>query len=141
MYLRLKVVKGNPRGHCLLFPNGEFIFGRGPECDLRPNSDLVSRQHCLLQITDQTALIRDLASRNGTLINGELVPGERLLAHGDTIQLGPLVLEVLLDPEATEENKAIRDTAVMNQDDTAKQQPHPSDTCESAGELTVESLT
>src|ERR1022692_3464052 len=97
MQLRMKVVKGKPHGHCLQFPNGEFMFGRGPECDVRPNSDLVSRQHCLLQVTNEGALIRDLGSRNGTLINGELVVGERTLVHGDTLQLGPLVLEVILE--------------------------------------------
>ena len=100
MQMHLKVVKGNPKGHCLSFPAGEFIFGRGPECDVQPNSALVSRQHCLLQITDKNALIRDLSSRNGTLVNGQLVIGDQTLAHGDTLQLGPLVLEVLIDAAA-----------------------------------------
>jgi pSer/pThr/pTyr-binding forkhead associated (FHA) protein len=97
MNLNLKVVRGKPRGHCLTFPNGEYMFGRGPECDVRPNSDLVSRQHCLLHVTDDAASIRDLGSVNGTLVNGQLVTGPRLLAHGDTLQIGPLVLEVILD--------------------------------------------
>jgi pSer/pThr/pTyr-binding forkhead associated (FHA) protein len=97
MHLRLKVVRGKPRGHCLSFPNGEYMFGRGPECDVRPNSDLVSRQHCLLHVTEDTASIRDLGSVNGTLVNGQLVTAARLLAHGDTLQIGPLVLEVMLD--------------------------------------------
>ena len=96
MQLRLKVVKGKPRGHCLSFPNGEFMFGRGPECDVRPNSDLVSRQHCLLHVTEETVTIRDLGSMNGTLVNGQLVTAARLLNHGDTLQIGPLVLEVML---------------------------------------------
>src|SRR2546426_1163782 len=99
MRLRLKVVRGKPRGHCLSFPNGEFMFGRGPECDVRPNSDLVSRQHCLLHITEDTASIRDLGSVNGTLVNGQLVTAARALDHGDTLQIGPLVLEVLLDAQ------------------------------------------
>ena len=100
MQLRMKVVKGKPRGHCLLFPNGEFMFGRGPECDIRPNSDLVSRQHCLLRITENGVQIRDLGSVNGTLVNGTLVVGDRTLDHGDRLQLGPLVLQVMLDGEA-----------------------------------------
>ena len=131
MQLRLKVIKGKPNGHCLLFPKGEFIFGRGPECDLRPNSDLVSRQHCLLQITDEFALIRDLASRNGTLVNGELVLGERQLLHGDTLQLGPLVLEVLLDGAPI--------AGKLTVGDAATQQPSMSDTSDAAGKLTLES--
>src|SRR5437660_9991309 len=97
MHLRMKVVKGKPHGHCLQFPSGEFMFGRGPECDVRPNSDLVSRQHCLLHVTEDTATIRDLGSMNGTLVNGQLVSAARGLSHGDTLQIGPLVLEVILE--------------------------------------------
>jgi pSer/pThr/pTyr-binding forkhead associated (FHA) protein len=123
MDLRLKVVRGKPQGHCLAFPNGEFMFGRGPECDVRPNSDLVSRQHCLLHITSDEVLIRDLGSRNGTLVNGALVLGERKLAHGDTLQIGPLVLEVLLNAAETLAVKSITDTALINQDATLQQSP------------------
>jgi pSer/pThr/pTyr-binding forkhead associated (FHA) protein len=121
MQLRLKVVHGKPQGHCLAFPHGEFMFGRGPECDIRPNSDLVSRQHCIVHVEEDGAVIRDLGSRNGTLVNGQLVQGERKLADGDTLQLGPLVLQVILDMEAT--GPSVRDTAVVSPTDTAMEQP------------------
>jgi predicted component of type VI protein secretion system len=125
MQLRMKVVQGKPRGHCLVFPNGKFMFGRGPECDVRPNSDLISRQHCLLQVDDERALIRDLGSRNGTLINGRLVTGEQTLAHGDTLQLGPLVLEVILDVDVPFGGKSLCDTAMVAQDITTEARPAP----------------
>lgn len=112
MELRLKVIHGKPNGHCLAFPPGSFMFGRGPECDVRPNSDLVSRQHCLVKVAEDGAVIRDLGSRNGTLVNGQLLLGERPLSDGDTVQLGPLVLQVVLT--ATH-----RDTAVVGPSDTA----------------------
>ena len=102
MQMHLKVLKGKPRGHFIKFPKGEFMFGRGPECNVRPNSDLVSRQHCLLHVTDTRAIIRDLGSRNGTLVNGQLVQIERILENGDTLQLGPLVLEVILEASLAE---------------------------------------
>jgi pSer/pThr/pTyr-binding forkhead associated (FHA) protein len=57
----------------------------------------VSRQHCLLRITAEGAFLRDLGSRNGTLINGARFVEERRLAHGDQVQVGPLVFEVLLE--------------------------------------------
>ena len=130
MLLRLKVVKGKPRGHFLRFPTGEFMFGRGPECDIRPNSDLVSRQHCLLQVTSDCALIRDLDSRNGTLINGQLVLGEHKLCHGDTLELGPLVLEVLFEPESHSSADSTGETALMNHEDTATPKISVPETCE-----------
>ncbi len=99
---RLKVVQGKPRGQFLDFPQGEFVFGRGPECHVRPNSELVSRQHCLLRVGNGAALLRDLGSTNGTLVNGCRVITERILVDGDILQVGPLVLQVVLETEAVE---------------------------------------
>ena len=118
MRLRLKVLKGKPRGHCFVLPNGKFVFGRGPECDVRTNSDLISRQHCLVQVTDDYAFIRDLGSRNGTLIFGELVVGERILVHGDTLQLGPLMLQVILHAPSKDEDFSMGETILVDQEET-----------------------
>jgi pSer/pThr/pTyr-binding forkhead associated (FHA) protein len=98
MRVKLVVVRGQPQGKSLHFPPGDFLIGRGRECFLRPNSSWVSRQHCQLHITEELAVLRDLGSTNGTLINGTRVVGERNLAHGDRIQIGPLVFEINLEP-------------------------------------------
>ncbi len=97
MNVKLRIVQGRPQGKSMLFPQGEYVFGRGTECHVRPNSDWVSRQHCLLRITAEGAFLRDLGSRNGTLINGGRFHEERKLQHGDQVQVGPLVFEVLLE--------------------------------------------
>ncbi|MCC6417104.1 MAG: FHA domain-containing protein [Gemmataceae bacterium] len=96
MEAQLLVVHGKPRGKRLTFPVGEFVFGRGPECHVRPDSPSVSRQHCLLRVTPEEVRLRDLGSTNGTLVNGTLVTGEQLLADGDRVAVGPLVLELRL---------------------------------------------
>jgi pSer/pThr/pTyr-binding forkhead associated (FHA) protein len=106
MAIKLIVVQGRPEGRALRFPPGQYYFGRGTECHVRPNSDWVSRQHCLLRVTAEGAWLRDLGSRNGTLVNGELVAGERLLEKGDQIQVGPLVFEVQPDSAAPAERVA-----------------------------------
>jgi pSer/pThr/pTyr-binding forkhead associated (FHA) protein len=97
MTVKLLVVQGRPCGKSLLFPSGEYYFGRGPECHVRPESEWVSRQHCLLRVTADAVFVRDLGSRNGTLVNGALVETERQLRHGDQVQIGPLVFEVQLE--------------------------------------------
>jgi pSer/pThr/pTyr-binding forkhead associated (FHA) protein len=94
MDVELLVVEGTPRGKAFHFPPGEFVFGRGPECHVRPNSDWVGRQHCMLRVTDDGALVRDLGSSTGTLINGRRVVGELALTAGDRLQLGPVVLQM-----------------------------------------------
>lgn len=94
MRVKLTVVQGKPQGKCLTFPPGEYVFGRGEECHVRPNSPWVSRQHCLLVITDCVATIRDLGSRNGTILNGECIADAQPLQIGDNLQIGPLVFAV-----------------------------------------------
>jgi pSer/pThr/pTyr-binding forkhead associated (FHA) protein len=108
MNVTLLVVQGRPLGKRLTFPPGEYYFGRGSECHVRPNSDWISRQHCLLRVENDNAYLRDLASRNGTLINGVLVEGERHLGDGDLLQLGPLVFEILLDTSAASPSSEVR---------------------------------
>lgn len=112
MDVQLKVVQGKQKGHLLTFPAGEFLFGRGPECHVRPDSPLVSRQHCLMRVGSDSVWLRDLGSANGTLINDSLVTSERLLRNGDQVQLGPVVLEVILPQPASEAvMEAVKETA------------------------------
>jgi len=98
MSLRLRLVKGRPHGKHLAFERGEYLVGRGSECHVRPNSEWVSRQHCLLRVTPQAAWVRDLGSDAGTLINGVRLLSEHRLTAGDLIEVGPLVFEVQLAP-------------------------------------------
>jgi pSer/pThr/pTyr-binding forkhead associated (FHA) protein len=102
MKVKLRIVQGRPQGKSMLFPRGEYVFGRGNECHVRPNSDWVSRQHCLLRVTAEGAFLRDLGSRNGTLVNGTRLLDERPLEHGDQVQVGPLVFEVVLEESLPE---------------------------------------
>jgi pSer/pThr/pTyr-binding forkhead associated (FHA) protein len=101
MIVKLLVVHGQPAGKVLFFGLGEHLLGRGLECRVRFNSDLVSRQHCLLRVEAAGSFLRDLASRNGTLVNGRLCEGERELADGDMLQVGPLVFKVRLEADDT----------------------------------------
>jgi predicted component of type VI protein secretion system len=100
MKVKLLVVHGRPQGKSLQFPPGEFVFGRGAECHVRPNSDWVSRQHCLLRVAEDGVHLRDLGSRNGTLVNGTRVLEERRLENGDKVQVGPLVFQIVFDAAA-----------------------------------------
>lgn len=102
MKVKLRVMRGKPQGKTLVFPRGEFVIGRGSECHVRPDSDWVSRQHCMLKVEDGSVSIRDLGSTNGTLVNGSRILAEQALAHGDQVQVGPLVFEVRLEESVLE---------------------------------------
>lgn len=97
MTVKMRVVQGRPLGKTLVFAAGDYYFGRGAECHVRPNSEWVSRQHCLLRVRADSTSLRDLGSRNGTLVNGALLHEERRLRQGDQVQIGPLVFEIQLE--------------------------------------------
>lgn len=99
-HVNLLVVQGQPAGKVLAFAPGTYFLGRGPECHIRFNSDWVSRQHCQIRFTRDALFVRDLGSRNGTLVNGRLITAEEKLGEGDQIQIGPLVFEVRASPPA-----------------------------------------
>lgn len=85
---KLIVVHGKPAGKVLPLPRGKHMIGRGPECQLRPNSEWISRQHCLLTVEENDVRVRDLGSTNGTLVNGLRVTGSVPLRDGDAIAFG-----------------------------------------------------
>lgn len=96
MELRLKILAGSHAGHEMKIAKDRFLIGRSAECHLRPNSEKVSRHHCVFLLADGRVTIRDLGSRNGTLVNGEKIIGEVELTKGDRLEIGPLQFEVRL---------------------------------------------
>jgi DNA-binding NtrC family response regulator len=68
------------------------------------NEERVSRHHARLEPDDDGVLLRDLGSRNGTLVNGERVDARRL-ETGDIVQLGSSLLLFHRGPLAFEAPK------------------------------------
>jgi pSer/pThr/pTyr-binding forkhead associated (FHA) protein len=78
-----------------------MVLGRTNTCDLRIPLPSVSRKHCELLLKDQTLLLRDLGSSNGTFHNGSRVQQARVLP-GDEIGIGPVRLTVVIDGKPAE---------------------------------------
>ena len=67
-----------------------LIVGRDPACDITETNDpLLSRRHAAFTADARAAMVRDLESRNGILVNGAKTREARL-AHGDVVQIGHL---------------------------------------------------
>ena len=65
------------------------VIGRRHSCDLCIPLMSVSKRHCQLYHDNGMLKIRDLGSRNGTILNGK--PVEEAVIHaGDCIKIGPL---------------------------------------------------
>jgi predicted component of type VI protein secretion system len=66
------------------------VVGRHPACDRRINNPLVSRRHCAFWLHDGRAWVQDLASSNGTRLNGKPLTEPHPLAEGDRLDLASL---------------------------------------------------
>jgi pSer/pThr/pTyr-binding forkhead associated (FHA) protein len=90
---RFVVVNGEKKGTTLELPDppARLIFGRGETTDLPlPDAD-ASREHCEVLVELDGALVRDLASKNGLLVNDKPVTQKRLRDR-DEITIGATVV-------------------------------------------------
>ncbi len=76
------------------------LIGRSPHCDIQIDEPLASRRHAEIVREPWRYLLSDSGSRNGTLVNGEVLVGARELRHGDVIQVATTRLQ-FDDPNAT----------------------------------------
>ena len=81
---------------------------------------------------DGLYLVRDLSSRNGTFVNGELIGGPRALQPGDRINVGSAAitfclarssLDALLSDQTRQLKRALRRQVVSKEALTALQEP------------------
>ena len=72
---------------------GTVTLGRGPENSIRLKEFKASRRHCQIVIDEQGVKIVDLASVNGTFVNGVQVT-EKPIAPNDKIQIGATTIIV-----------------------------------------------
>ena len=72
----------------IALPNGDFIVGRVPECDLVLDDGLVSRRHARFRTDGLDVRVEDLGSRNGVLVNGRPTDGLVRLEVGDQVRIG-----------------------------------------------------
>ncbi len=94
MKVQLIVVQGKPEGKIIPLAAPVFRIGRGETCHLRPNSELVSREHAEFNVTATRVTVRDLGSRNGTLVNGKVISDNLELNDQDLVTIGTLTFAV-----------------------------------------------
>jgi len=90
----LEILNGPARGQVhALNHKRVYALGRSPECDITTPDQAVSRRHAQLTWVKNRLWLEDLASSNGTSVNGEGV--DRIsLRDGDLVQAGETELLV-----------------------------------------------
>ena len=76
-----------------------LIVGRSREAKFRIQQDRVSRRHCEFFATDGIVHVRDLSSRNGTLLSGVRVPADvpTRVPPGAAVRVGSIEFRVEYD--------------------------------------------
>ena len=99
MWILRTVNEGEPEKTFRILPGGVRTIGRATGADFSVDGALVSRVHCRLIATAGGGLeVRDLASTNGTFVNGKRVETAQL-ESGDRIQIGRVELVALKDAD------------------------------------------
>ena len=93
---RLRRPDGTVNKHS--FTQGPCTFGRGGAANLRIDDEFMSRVHCEVFLRENEVVIRDMNSRNGTIVNGQRTQ-EQVLKTGDKILLGETHLTFLTEAE------------------------------------------
>lgn len=87
----LECVEGPEEGEVLELSEGQFTIGRARDNDMVLKDIAASRKHLELIVDGDVVVMRDLASGNGTRVNGKRAK-ERTLLDGDEITIGNSVI-------------------------------------------------
>jgi pSer/pThr/pTyr-binding forkhead associated (FHA) protein len=92
----LEIMGGKKKARSFRFPSGRVIIGRSEEADFRLEDDEVSRKHALVEVFSREQIfLSDLASANGTFLNGIRIKTVRL-KHSDLVRVGNTVLKFVI---------------------------------------------
>jgi hypothetical protein len=86
----------------LRFNTPEVTIGRDPASTCLLEDQTVSAHHARLFYRQGQWWVEDLRSTNGTYLNQEPVNTLLVLAHGDELRFGQVVMNILMEPAAQE---------------------------------------
>lgn len=81
--------------HDFELAEGEFVVGRGSDCQLALDDALVSRRHAIFTVSAGKLFVEDLGSRNGVRVNGERINGKTEIGEGDKVRIGNQDMSIL----------------------------------------------
>ncbi len=94
---RLEILNGGFEGMTYDLEGEEVLIGRNPTTDITLLDEGISREHAMVLFDEDVPgyVIEDLASTNGTKLNGKRVRSSPL-SEGDQIQIGQTLFRFVL---------------------------------------------
>ena len=113
---KLYFMNGPHEGECYEVNGKPLILGRSRKSDIRLNDRFVSRKHLQIKRKKDRIFIKDLHSKNGTLVNGEPIrKGKKL----ELLERTPVVIGMsvfCLGTQCPENIPAILDSIGISED-------------------------
>ncbi|MBY0325938.1 FHA domain-containing protein [bacterium] len=117
MQFRLVPLEG---GNTIELSRDLTVVGRKEDCDLRLDHKSISKFHCVIVRMENTLLLRDLGSTNGTMVNGKRIR-RATLKNNDRLDIANLPFKIQISiGKAIEKNPQFEGTIqISNQDNDA----------------------
>lgn len=69
----------------------EVLIGRDEGCDVQISSRAISREHCVIERSNEAFVLKDLDSSSGTFVDGDKITSLPLTS-GMEARIGPAIL-------------------------------------------------
>jgi hypothetical protein len=91
---RVAVIEGDSHKGKSFDLGDELVIGRSDKCHLVLDDTYVSQVHARIFAKDDTFMVEDLGSTNGTYLNRRRIGAPTELQKGDQVKIGKTVLEL-----------------------------------------------
>lgn len=103
----IRILSGSQAGQIFPLTAGNHRLGRATTCEVKINSNSVSKEHAIVLVTSDKVILSDNNSRNGTFVNGVRIQSQRLNL-GDKIGLHDILFDVIRIPDNMHAGQPIR---------------------------------
>jgi pSer/pThr/pTyr-binding forkhead associated (FHA) protein len=103
------------------------VVGRKEDCDLRLDHKSISKFHCVIVKMENTLLLRDLGSTNGTMVNGKKIR-RATLKNNDCLNIANLPFRIQISiGDAVEKKPQFEGTIQINNRDVETEDKNDDD--------------
>ena len=108
------IVDGPRIGTRFPLKEGANIMGRAPTNEIRLEDQSVSRQHAEVMRQPTGYVVKDLGSKNGTLVNGKQISETVKISHKDVVKTGIYQLRLVTQKMALDEELTLPPELAMS---------------------------
>ncbi|MFH1874957.1 MAG: PEGA domain-containing protein [Pseudomonadota bacterium] len=126
----LLIIEGPHTGAYFPLTEEKNIIGRGAGSVAQLPDHSVSRSHAEIKKTEAGWLVQDLGSKNGTLVNGNLISEAVVVGHKDVIKTGIYYLRLITQVISHEEEMVMPEAVAVSESTVMAQSSVPEEMAE-----------